>query len=578
MRQSVLTNEQSLLLADEKDALSNLLLRLAEMEVPPGSLATLQKATQQLDELFLIVVVGEFNAGKSALINAMLGEKVLAEGVTPTTSRVTLIKWGETKTETVVDEGYAIVTYPLPLLKEVNIVDSPGTNAIIRQHERLTNEFVPRSDLVLFITSVDRPFTESERSFLELIRNWGKKVVVVINKVDILENEAELAQVEEFVRTNARQLFGMDPEIFPVSARLALRAKLGEPQYWIPSRFEALEGYIKDTLDDSSRLKLKLLNPLGVGLHLVERFEHITTERLDMLQEDVTRLQNVDAQLDLYQQDMSRDFDFRMADLENILLEMEQRGQEYFDDTIRLQHIFDLIHKDRIQQEFERYVVADVPQKLEKKVAELIDWMVEANFRQWQGVHDNLAERQRTHQDRLIGEPAIGTFHLDRQRLIDTVASGAQQVVETYDKTLEAQAIAQSAQDSVAALAAVEVSALSLGAVITMLATTAAMDATGIILASVVALLGLFVIPSRRRQAKEDLRLRMAELREELSGTLRTHFEHEIAVSIQKLRESIEPYTRFVQSERGKLLETQQGLSKVQVGLSDLKVKVETIQ
>ena len=574
----ILTEDQRILLRDERSFLNDLRLALERFGAPAGDQERLAQSIEQLDELFLLVIVGEFNSGKSALINALLGQRLLKEGVTPTTAQINILRYDEAAEQKVEGRNILVIRGPAELLREMSMVDTPGTNAIIREHEAITSEFVPRADMVLFITSVDRPFTESERSFLELIRNWGKKVVVVINKVDILENEAELAQVEEFVRTNARQLFGMDPEIFPVSARLALRAKLGEPQYWIPSRFEALEGYIKDTLDDSSRLKLKLLNPLGVGLHLVERFEHITTERLDMLQEDVTRLQNVDAQLDLYQQDMSRDFDFRMADLENILLEMEQRGQEYFDDTIRLQHIFDLIHKDRIQQEFERYVVADVPQKLEKKVAELIDWMVEANFRQWQGVHDNLAERQRTHQDRLIGEPAIGTFHLDRQRLIDTVASGAQQVVETYDKTLEAQAIAQSAQDSVAALAAVEVSALSLGAVITMLATTAAMDATGIILASVVALLGLFVIPSRRRQAKEDLRLRMAELREELSGTLRTHFEHEIAVSIQKLRESIEPYTRFVQSERGKLLETQQGLSKVQVGLSDLKVKVETIQ
>jgi ribosome biogenesis GTPase A len=95
MRQSLLTNEQSQLLMDEKEALSNILLRLAEIDVSKNVLAALQKAIVQLDELFLIVVVGEFNAGKSALINAFLREKVLTEGVTPTTTRVTLIKWGE---------------------------------------------------------------------------------------------------------------------------------------------------------------------------------------------------------------------------------------------------------------------------------------------------------------------------------------------------------------------------------------------------------------------------------------------------------------------------------------------------
>ena len=77
----------------------------------------------------------------------------------------------------------------MPLLRDIHIVDTPGTNAIMREHERITAEFVPRSDLVLFVTSADRPFTETERAFLEQIRGWGKKVVVVINKIDILESD-----------------------------------------------------------------------------------------------------------------------------------------------------------------------------------------------------------------------------------------------------------------------------------------------------------------------------------------------------------------------------------------------------
>ena len=95
MRQSMLTDEQTRFLHEEKETLTNILLRLAEIGTPKESLNALQQAILQLDELFLLVFVGEFNAGKSALINAMLGEKVLQEGVTPTTSRVTLLKWGE---------------------------------------------------------------------------------------------------------------------------------------------------------------------------------------------------------------------------------------------------------------------------------------------------------------------------------------------------------------------------------------------------------------------------------------------------------------------------------------------------
>src|SRR5512133_3194604 len=224
MRQSVLTDEQAQFLREEKEALSEIRLALADIDLPREALGTLQDAILQLDELFLVVVVGEFNAGKSALVNALLGEKILPEGATPTTSRVTLVKWGEKVAEQVVDENFAIYTYPLALLRELNIVDTPGTNAVIRYHERLTEEFVPRSDLVLFTTSADHPLTESERQFLERILAWGKKVVFVLNKADIIESESALEEIRSFVLKHATMVLKDIPEFFPVSARMAQRA------------------------------------------------------------------------------------------------------------------------------------------------------------------------------------------------------------------------------------------------------------------------------------------------------------------------------------------------------------------
>ena len=236
----------------------------------------MQKAILQLDELFLIVIAGEFNAGKSALVNALLGEKVLPEGATPTTSRVTLVKWGERAAEQVQDESFAVYTYPLPLLKELNIVDTPGTNAIIRRHERLTDEFVPRSDLVLFVTSADHPLTESERQFLERILTWGKKIVLVMNKLDIFEDEAALEEVQDFILKHAATILGDLPRLFPVSAKLAQRAlSESDPderaRLRALSRLDDLEQFINGTLDDTTRLELKFNNPLGVAERLIEQ-------------------------------------------------------------------------------------------------------------------------------------------------------------------------------------------------------------------------------------------------------------------------------------------------------------------
>ncbi len=175
MQQSVLTNDQVLLLQKERNALDETYSVLSRFPLEDGSITKLKQAIAQLDELFLIVIVGEFNAGKSAVINALLGAEILEEGVTPTTASVKLLRYGEQIGEQVIDDGFTVVNFPLDLLKEVNFVDSPGTNALNREHERLTMDFVPRSDHVLFISSADRPMTESERQFLQSIIGWGGK-------------------------------------------------------------------------------------------------------------------------------------------------------------------------------------------------------------------------------------------------------------------------------------------------------------------------------------------------------------------------------------------------------------------
>lgn len=572
----ILSDQQEALLKEERQLLNDLRLALVKFGGTQEDQETLGESIRQLDELFLLVVVGEFNAGKSAFINALLGQKLLKEGVTPTTTQINILRYADTQERQVISEHQHVLTLPVEWLSEISIVDTPGTNAIIRAHETITSQFVPRADLVLFITSSDRPFTESERLFLERIRDWGKKVVVVINKIDILQNLDDLEQVHTFIAENARSLLGITPEIFPVSSRLALRAKQGQPDLWMDSRFEPLENYIHDTLDESSRLRLKFLSPLGVGSHLGDKYLDVINSRLELLKSDFAMLADVEAQLDLYKEDMQRDFNFRMADIENILFEMEQRGDEYFDEIFRLARVLDLVSKDRIRQDFEHRVVADAPQRIEHKVNELIDWLVDSDLRQWQAVTDHLAERRREHQDRIVGEAGgMGSFSFDRERLMDAVGREARRVVDTYDKTIEAKSLAEGAQQAVAASAAIEVGAIGLGTLITVIATTAAADITGVLMAGVVAVLGLFVIPAKRRQAKSEMKQKVSELRSQLAKALRNQFEREIERSLQRINEAIAPYTRFVRSERSKLQETQDELQELQGQMDRLKVRVE---
>ena len=108
-----------------------------------------------------------------------------------------------------------------------------------------------------------------------------------------------------------------------------------------------------------------------------------------------------------------------------------------------------------------------------------------------------------------------------------------------------------------------------------VLATTAAADVTGVLMASVMAALGLFLIPAKKRQAKLEMRTKIAAMRDQLVRSLRGQFEREIERSLGNIHEAMGPYTRFVRAEQGKLVETKDGLEGIKAGLSRLKLEVE---
>ena len=551
---NILDPAQQDIVREERRILGDLRASLIRFGASDDNMAPLERSIEQLDELFLLVVVGEFNAGKSAFINALTGERRMEEGVTPTTAQVTPVRFDD-----------------------INIVDTPGTNAVIREHEEITSRFVPRADLVLFVTSADRPFTETERAFLEQIRDWGKKVVVVINKVDILSSERELGEVRTYVADNARRLLGVTPEIFPVSARAAFRAKNGEPQLWTGSGFEALERYIRTSLDATARMRLKLLNPLGVGATLIERYAEATKDRLAALQADVTVLDDVEGQLSMFEADMAREFEGRMATVDNVLLEMERRGHDFFDDTMRIGRVMDLLNRSRMQEGFERQVVADAPQLIDKRVNELIDWMVDQDFRQWQRITKHLSERRREFKERVTVDEESRPFHDERRRMVETVGRAAQNVVDTYDRRREASLLADGARNAVATAAAAAGGAIGLGTLVTVAASTAAADVTGILLASVIAALGFFIIPARRNRAKAQMREKIGDVRARLSTALRLQFQEEIGRSGARMRDSIAPYSRFVRSEGERLRETAAKLAALRSDLETLRQRVDTL-
>ncbi len=565
------------LLADERRLLGELRDWLVRLGAPEEQRQALADSMVQLEEPFLLVVVGEFNAGKSAFINALLGQKALEEGVTPTTARIGLLRHGEGVGREVTAAGLESLTAPAEILRDLVIVDTPGTNAVLRDHEALTRDFVPRADLVLFVSSSDRPFTESERAFLETIRAWGKKVIVLLNKADLLESSDDVARVVDYVREQAQRTLGFAPDIFPVSAREALRARLREDDAALEeSGLPAFEARVTATLDEGERFRLKLQNPLGVGRRVHGELASLVDSRLEVLGEDLRALDAVEADLAARASDLERDFQLRLSDVEKVLLDFERRGNVFFDERLRLMRIHELLSKERLRKDFESTVVADLPREIEKRVEAMVDWMVGAELRQWQDVMDRLGGRQSAHDDKMVGR-VDDRFEYDRQRLLEAVRSEAQRAVDGYDAPAEAKRLAQSVRDSVAQTALLQVSALGVGALVATLATTTAADVTGIVAAGALSVMGLFILPARRRRARAELAKRVATLREKLVASLTESFEREQERGQQKVREAIAPYSRFVRTEGDRLRAAESALGDLRDGLAALAGRVDSL-
>jgi len=573
MREGFLSNKELLFLQKEKHSLNNALTALSNFSLPKDDLAKLRSAIEQLDELFLIVAAGEFNAGKSALINALLGERVLEEGVTPTTAQVTLLRWGEDYSRTVVDDGFAIVTHPLPLLKELNMVDSPGTNAINRQHERLTSDYVPRSDLVLFVTSADRPLTQSERLFLEKILTWGKKVSLVVNKADILEGDQAVEQVREFVSTNAEMILGYKPELFLVSAKLAQKAQqTTDPaeasRLRQASGIEELERFITQTLDNKARLELKLRNPIGVASNLERTSSQAIDLQITDLQQDSALAADLETTIADYDKNLRVEIPPRLAEVENILINFENRGHDFFDRTMKLTNIFNLAKTDRIKEQFQEEVQGDVSTAIDNKVREMIDWMVDKDLNTWYQLAGALERRQAQSQHELPASKSPQSAR--RQELIESVSQTIKLIVNRYDRKQEAEQMGDYVQESVAQTALFGIGAMGVGAMVATVLTTRALDVTGIVTAGTLAILGFFVIPYKRKQAKEEFKTKMAELRTTLNETLSNTFTKEADSAVERLQENISPYVKFVKNEQTRLQANRATLQELQEELKTL--------
>ena len=222
---------------------------------PPlvGMAAAAGHAAEALDRPLLVAVMGEFNAGKSSFVNALCAADVAPTGVTPTTATVNVLRYGAEPAARVVghdgvtrplpaaevsrfltalraDEARAIrmveIFLPVEALRRVEIVDTPGLNSILPEHERVTRDFLQEADAIVWVFAIGQAAKATERAALELAHGAGKRVLGVLNKVD----RADAGEIDTVVAHVARSLGDLVETIIPFSATRAAAARAaGKP-------------------------------------------------------------------------------------------------------------------------------------------------------------------------------------------------------------------------------------------------------------------------------------------------------------------------------------------------------------
>ncbi len=560
----------------ERALLRDLQALLARADVRGEANEALRDASEDLDGLFLLVVVGEFNAGKSSLINALLGADVMREGVTPTTDRVTLVQHGEEARFEERSGDLASATHPTERLQDLVLVDTPGTNAVVARHQQLTERFVPRADLVLFVTSADRAFTQSERAFLELIEGWGKPVTVIVNKADLLRDGEELEEVVSYVRRNARDTLGTTPPVFALAARSArLAQSQGDTEALEQSGLPALERHLARTLD-TERLRLKLGNPLGVARHVAIEAGRALDRQHGLLLDDRRTLEDVDRQQEQWRKDLRREGQAYLDRVTTVLLEVERRGEVFFDDTVRFSKLLMLMRPEAVRAAFEERVLRDAETRIDEAVAAMVDWLIERTLQQWEDVVAFVSERRHAGDERVIGEVG-GRFQYDRKALIRSLRDRAETVLESFDREAEGRRLSEALKASVVQAGLMQVGGVGLGAAAVAIVSSTAWDVTGLAAGLAVMGLGLLVLPRRRAQAKRRLHQQMAALRDGLSTGLGAQLDEEGTRAAERLGHAIEPYTRFVRTELERLEELREELEAWHGREREVRARVERL-
>ncbi len=358
--------------------------------------ARLLETASDLREMFmLVVIIGEFNAGKSTFVNALLGDSLLPTGIIPTTDAIELVRYAPTKSRQPESSGEAIREWRHPNTGApgVVIVDTPGTGSVFQKHEQVAKAFLHRSDLVIFLLSAKRAFAETERLYLELARSYGKKVVIVINQVDLLDSR-EQSEVREFVLRQADELLNLRPPLFMVSAKKSLQ---GEKSGLFGSAIargdwgmDAIRGYLRQTFEQVPPAKQKLLTQLELARSVTGRYKQSAQARLALVSNDTAQAEDLQKELEKQAGALDQQLAATLVHLGRVFADLHKRGQTFIESHVSVTRAIRGLDNEKLRTDFETEVLAGATSKITAISEQYVNAMVDGGRAYWRSVIDRL--------------------------------------------------------------------------------------------------------------------------------------------------------------------------------------------
>ncbi|MBV9391008.1 MAG: dynamin family protein, partial [Verrucomicrobia bacterium] len=511
-------------------SLHNLLPLADHVGASNETIQNIRNLLSGLDQPFLFVVVGEVKAGKSSLLNALFGAEFLKVDVLPATDRIYVFKYAQEAHDIQISENLVERFQPIEFLRNFNIVDTPGTNTIVANHQEITERFVPMADLIIFVFSVTNPWAASAWNFLKLLGNqWRKNIVFVVQQAD-LRDFPEVATIVRHLEQTILQMLGASCPVYAVSAKKALAAKIThgpeKDELWRQSNFGPLEDWIQATVIDSNERGSKLRSIAQTTLVFIDNLKNRIQAALDLLKSDQDKLASIRSSFDARKEQTQRQIGGFIREIERAYDGCRERGEALLEDRLTVGQTFKMIFSGgRWEKDFQDQVEADVKKEVQTRIEQALT-LLENDLRAiWQNLQEQVSIQFEAESKKQVRAATPG-FLTQRQVVL-------QRLQLTLFEQMSDARIKQQLQSlfgETARWLRVPTSVAAAGGVATIIAAlthTAILDFTGTV-AGIAALTGTLYAVWRRRKILREYRVRMDEKREELARAMETQLRHAI--------------------------------------------------